>query len=159
MKQCNYTDVILWGGLINLPGGGGGGGARVYPTGTGILVRQLNCKGLMQTRDIRQICWNTFVLPFFFVHFFIGLPTRSVCRAVYTCISCRHILIFKNSVSRILQCWSYYVKTLARHRKNPKRRRIVAIDSCFAIIVAHQYGVTNREVREALVKNNPHTPI
>ena len=40
MKQCNYTDVILRGGLINLPGVEGGGGSRVYTAGTGMLVGQ-----------------------------------------------------------------------------------------------------------------------
>ena len=41
MKQCNYTDVILRGGLINVPGvEGGGGGSRAYTAGTGMLVGQ-----------------------------------------------------------------------------------------------------------------------
>ena len=52
-----------------------------------------------------------------------------------------------NSASRILQCWSYYVKiNFARHqhdtRKNPKQSGIEAIDSCFTIIIVHQFGVT-----------------
>ena len=37
-----------------------------------------------------------------------------------------------------------------RQRKNPKQREVVAVDSCFAILVAHHYGATNRE---ALLKN------
>ena len=45
-------------------------------------------------------------------------------------------------------------KTSTRHQKNSKQSRIVVLASCFAIIVAHQYGVTNRE---ALLKNNPRT--
>ena len=47
---------------------------------------------------------------------------------------------------------NYLCKTSTWHRKNPKQSGIVAIDSCFVIIVAHQYGVTNRE---ALLKNWP----
>ena len=45
-------------------------------------------------------------------------------------------------------------KTSTRHQKNSKQSRIVILASCFAIIVAHQYGVTNRK---ALLKNNPRT--
>ena len=46
-----------------------------------------------------------------------------------------------NSASRILQCWSYYVKmNSARHQhdteKNSKQSEIVAIDSCFALLGA-----------------------
>ena len=55
-----------------------------------------------------------------------------------------------NSASRILQCWSNYVKINSasistRHRKNSKQSGIVAIDSCFALFGARQYGVTTRE--------------
>ena len=59
-----------------------------------------------------------------------------------------------NSASRILQCWSYYVTinsarhqhpASTRHRKNSKQSGIVAIDSCFALFGARQYGVTTRE--------------
>ena len=43
-------------------------------------------------------------------------------------------------------------KTSTRHRKNPKQEGVVVVDSCFAIIVAYQDGVTNREY---LLKNKP----
>ena len=43
-------------------------------------------------------------------------------------------------------------KTSTRHRKNPNQSGVVVVDSCFAIIVAYQDGVTNREY---LLKNNP----
>ena len=43
-------------------------------------------------------------------------------------------------------------KTSTRHRKNPKQSGVVVVDSCFAIIVAYQDGVTNREY---LLKNKP----
>ena len=36
-------------------------------------------------------------------------------------------------------------KTSTRHRKNSKQSGIVAIDSCFALFGARQYGVTTRE--------------
>ena len=47
-------------------------------------------------------------------------------------------------------------KTSTRHRKNSKQSKIVTIDSCFAIIVAYQCGVTNRE---SSVEKYPHTLI
>ena len=63
--------------------------------------------------------------------------------------------IFSNSkrysASRILQCWSYYLKlckTSTRHRKNSKQSGmswIVAIANCFALFGARQYGVTTRK--------------
>ena len=44
-------------------------------------------------------------------------------------------------------------KTPTRHRKNLKQSGVVAVDSCFAIIlVANQHGATNRQ---ALLKNIP----
>ena len=36
-------------------------------------------------------------------------------------------------------------KTSTRHRKNSKQSGIVAIDSCFALFGARQYGTTTRE--------------
>ena len=39
-------------------------------------------------------------------------------------------------------------------RKNPKQSGVVAVDNCFDILVAHQYGATNRE---ALLKNKAHS--
>ena len=70
-------------------------------------------------------------------------------------ISKNNIVDILNSASRILQCWSYYVKiNSARHQhdtKNSKRSGIVAIDSCFALFGARQFGVTTRD--QALMKN------
>ena len=49
-------------------------------------------------------------------------------------------------------------KTSTRHRKNPaKQSGIVAIDSCFALFGAHQYGLTTRD--QAVMKNYPRTLI
>ena len=48
-------------------------------------------------------------------------------------------------------------KTSTRHRKNSKQSGIVAIDSCFALFGARQYGVTTRD--QALIKNYPRTLI
>ena len=63
-----------------------------------------------------------------------------------------------NSVSRILQCWSYYVKiNSARHQHDTKQSGIVAIDSCFVLFWARQYGVTTRD--QALMKKYPRTLI
>ena len=42
-------------------------------------------------------------------------------------------------------------KTSTWHRKNSKQSGIVAIDSCFALFGARQYGVTTRD--QALMKN------
>ena len=55
-----------------------------------------------------------------------------------------------NSASRILQCWSYYVKiNSGRHQHDTKRTQkqsgIVAIDSCFALFGVRQQGETTRE--------------
>ena len=56
-----------------------------------------------------------------------------------------------NPASRILQYRSYYMRiNSARHqhdvhRKNSKQSGIVAIDSCFALLGARQYGATTRE--------------
>ena len=63
-----------------------------------------------------------------------------------------------NSASRILQCWSYYVKiNSARHQHDTKQSGIVAIDSCFVLFGARQYGVTTRD--QALMKKYPRTLI
>ena len=63
-----------------------------------------------------------------------------------------------NSASRILQCWSYYVKiNSARHQPDTKQSGTVAIDSCFVLFGARQYGVTTRD--QALMKKYPHTLI
>ena len=55
-----------------------------------------------------------------------------------------------NSASRILQCWSYYVIiNSARHQHDTERtqnRAGLAIDSCFTLVGAHQYGVTTRKL-------------
>ena len=63
-----------------------------------------------------------------------------------------------NSASRILQCWSYYVKiNSARHQHDTKQSGIVAINSCFVLFGARQYGVTTRD--QALMKKYPRTLI
>ena len=63
-----------------------------------------------------------------------------------------------NSASRILQCWSYYVKiNSARHQHDTKQSGIVAIDSSFVLFGARQYGVTTRD--QALMKKYPRTLI
>ena len=63
-----------------------------------------------------------------------------------------------NSASRILQYWSYYVKiNSARHQHDTKQSRTVAIDSCFVLFGARQYGVTTRD--QALMKKYPCTLI
>ena len=63
-----------------------------------------------------------------------------------------------NSASRILQCWSYYVKiNSARHQHDTKQSGIVAIDSCFVLFETRQYGVTTRD--QALMQKYPRTLI
>ena len=46
--------------------------------------------------------------------------------------------------------WKLTLRDIKRHRKNPKQSGVVAVDSCFAILGAHQSCATNRE---ALLKN------
>ena len=53
---------------------------------------------------------------------------------------------FRNVDNWILQSWLDYVKTTTRHRNKPKQSGVVAVDSCFAILVAHQYGATNKKL-------------
>ena len=63
-----------------------------------------------------------------------------------------------NSASRILQCWSYYVKiNSARHQHDTKQSGTVATESCFVLFEARQYGVTTRD--QALMKKYPRTLI
>ena len=50
--------------------------------------------------------------------------------------------------------WKLTLQDIKRHRRNPKQSGVVAVDSCFAILGAHQSGATNRE---ALLKKKPHT--
>ena len=52
---------------------------------------------------------------------------------------------FRNVDNWILQSWLDYVKTTTRHRNKPKQSGVMADDSCFAILVAHQYGATNKK--------------
>ena len=57
-----------------------------------------------------------------------------------------------------LLLWSYYVKiNSARHQHETKQSGIVAIDSCFVLFGARQYGVTTRD--QALMKKYPRTLI
>ena len=49
-----------------------------------------------------------------------------------------------------------FCKTSTRHRKNSKQSGIVAIDSCFALFGACQYGATTRETCD---EKYPHTLI
>ena len=73
-----------------------------------------------------------------------------------TClISHRHFKFCKQNTAHVLHENLLY-KTSTRHRTNSKQSRIVTIDSCFAIIVAYQYGVTTRE---SSVEKYPHTLI
>ena len=53
-----------------------------------------------------------------------------------------------NSASRILQRWSSYVKIdSARHQHDTEiTQNRAAIDSCFALFGARQYGVTTRDL-------------
>ena len=50
-----------------------------------------------------------------------------------------------------------YCKTSIGHRKNSKQSEIVAIDSCFALFGARQYGVTTRD--QALMIKYPRSLI
>ena len=54
-------------------------------------------------------------------------------------LSYARLIDILDSASRILQCWSYYLKiNFAGHKHDTEVA--IAIDSCFAIIVAGQYG-------------------
>ena len=50
-----------------------------------------------------------------------------------------------NSASADRTSWKLTLQTSTRHRKNSKQSGIVAIDSCFALFGARQYGATTRE--------------
>ena len=69
---------------------------------------------------------NLAMLSFLYYLWCCGIVNSSILQAEY-CI-----------------CWSYYVKLtlqdITRHRKNSKQSGIVAIDSCFALLGARQYG-------------------
>ena len=43
------------------------------------------------------------------------------------------------------QCWSYYLKINSTRHQHDTQRGIVAVESCFAVFVAHQGGVTDGE--------------
>ena len=59
----------------------------------------------------------------------------------------------------VMLCNVMYVmyETSTRHRKNSKQSGIVALDNCFALFGARQYGVTTRD--QALIENYPRTLI
>ena len=58
----------------------------------------------------------------------------------------KHIKFCKqNTAMLIVLRENELCKTSTRHRKNSKQSGIVAIDSCFALLGARQYGVTTRE--------------
>ena len=58
----------------------------------------------------------------------------------------RHIKFCQqNTAMLIVLRENYLCKTSTRHRKNSKESGIVAIDSCFALFGARQYGVTTRD--------------
>ena len=41
--------------------------------------------------------------------------------------------------------WKLTLQDINTTQKEPKQSGVVAVDSCFAIVVAHQYGATNTE--------------
>ena len=58
----------------------------------------------------------------------------------------RHIRLCKQKTAMLIALRENKLcKTSTRHRKNSKQSGIVAIDSCFALFGARQYGVTTRE--------------
>ena len=50
-----------------------------------------------------------------------------------------------NALNADRNTWKLILKTSTQHRQNQKQSGIVAIDSCFALFGARQYGVTTRE--------------
>ena len=49
-----------------------------------------------------------------------------------------------NAMNADRTTWKLILKTSTQHRQNHKQSGIVAIDSCFALFGARQYGVTTR---------------
>ena len=60
----------------------------------------------------------------------------------------RHIKFCKQNTAMLIVLRENYklCKISTRHRKNSKQSGIVAIDSCFALAGARQYGVTTRKL-------------
>ena len=50
-----------------------------------------------------------------------------------------------NALNADRNTWKLILKTSTQHRQNQKQSGIVAIDSCFALFGARQYGVTTKE--------------
>ena len=63
--------------------------------------------------------------------------------------SSRHIKFCKQNTAMLIVLRVKLCKTSTRHRKNSKQSGIVAIDSCFALFGARQYGATTRENSDA----------
>ena len=58
----------------------------------------------------------------------------------------RHIKFCKQNTAMLIELRENQLcKTSTRHRNNSKQSGIVALDSCFALFGARQYGVTTRE--------------
>ena len=49
-----------------------------------------------------------------------------------------------NALNADRTTWKLILKTSTQHRQNQKQSGIVAMDSCFALFGARQYGVTTR---------------
>ena len=63
-----------------------------------------------------------------------------------------------NALNADRTTWKLILKTSTQHRQNQKQSGIVAIDSCFALFGARQYGVTTKEssdekYRHTLIKD------